>query len=142
MNRSIKIGLMVFLGALVTSCSQTITPNQSDRTIKKKDEELMEALDQLTQVDFQDFYTKISTNYADSAQDISFKTSLRIVNDSAINATITYLRIPAQNLLATNERLNSWDSSWKELLPSLNKDICTCIPDPLIPSMGFGANDA
>ncbi|MCH2223699.1 MAG: DUF4292 domain-containing protein [Crocinitomicaceae bacterium] len=68
---------------------------------KVKDDVLIETLDSLSAQKFDYFYAKIGTKYQDSIQRISFKTSLRIVEDSAFNALITYARIPMFNALVT-----------------------------------------
>jgi hypothetical protein len=72
---------------------------------KKKDVELMAAMDTLSSQSFDSFYSKISTKYQDTSQNISFKTTLRLVSDSAMTMTITYARIPFVNALITADSI-------------------------------------
>ena len=51
------------------------------------------------------FYTKVSTKYSDTSQNISFKTSIRLVKDSAVNALITYAGFPIYNSVVTPDSL-------------------------------------
>lgn len=61
---------------------------------KVQDELLLATLDSLSNQEFQFFYSKMNTEYKDSARNVSFKTSMRMVRDSAIGATITVANIP------------------------------------------------
>lgn len=63
--------------------------------------ELLEAMDRLSAYRPGTFYTKINTNYQDTTTQVSFKTSLRIVKDSAIGALIKYAAIPIANAIIT-----------------------------------------
>jgi hypothetical protein len=68
---------------------------------KMKDDEIEVALKDISDFEFNTFYAKVATDYKDSARKVSFKTSLRMVRDSALNATITYASIPIVNSLIT-----------------------------------------
>lgn len=70
---------------------------------KVKDAVLLETLDSLSNQNFASFYSKLSTDYKDSSRSISFKTSLRMVQDSAIGATITYANIPIISTVITKD---------------------------------------
>ena len=59
-----------------------------------KEKVLIYRLDSLSHVKTKTFYSKLNVDYADSSQEISFKTSLKIIGDSAINTIISYLNIP------------------------------------------------
>ncbi len=72
---------------------------------KKKDKELIETLDSLSNIKPKTFYSKLSVDYKDTTRDISFKTSLKIVTDSAVNAIITYAKIPIVTTMITNDTI-------------------------------------
>ena len=59
-----------------------------------KEKELIQRLDSLSNVKAKSFYSKLNVDYSDSSQEISFKTSLKIIGDSTINTIISYLNIP------------------------------------------------
>ena len=61
---------------------------------KVKDAVLLETLDSLSNQTFTCFYSKLSTQYKDSSRNVSFKTSLIMVQDSAIGAIIKVANIP------------------------------------------------
>ena len=89
--------------ALVVSCgtSRVATSVEKVEIAKQKDERLVEVLDSLSGISFDYFFSKISTKYKDSSQNLSFKTSVRIVNDSAVNAVISFANVPMVNALVT-----------------------------------------
>lgn len=72
---------------------------------KVKDHVLIDFLDSLSSQEFNSFYTKISTEYTDSSRTNSFKTSVRLFDDSLMNALITYARIPIVNALVSPDSL-------------------------------------
>ena len=96
--------LAVFIGLLM-SCSKNIVEARAERLPKKRDVVLMEVLDSLSGIEFDSFYTKMSTKYSDSAQNSSFKNSIRIVQDSAISSVITFARIPMLSALVTQDSI-------------------------------------
>jgi len=102
MIRSIKYGFLGLIGLMMVACSKNATEG-TGKLPKKKDIVLIEALDTLSNQSFDSFYSKVSTKYKDSAQNISFKTTLRMVSDSATNMLITYARIPFMNSLVTTD---------------------------------------
>ena len=83
------------------SCSKEIvvatvlsqnTPTQAP--ISSREKKILDALDSLSQIKPKTYYSKLSVNYIDSSQDLSFKTSLKIISDSAIHAIVSYLNFP------------------------------------------------
>ncbi len=46
------------------------------------------------------------------------------------------------NCLPTTDRLWSSEPSKNWLRPSVNSDMCVCIPEPFSPNSGFGMNVA
>jgi hypothetical protein len=74
-----------------------MTDVQREKLPKKKPQELIDVMDSLSHRKPTFFYTKISTDFSDTNRNISFKTSIRMVKDSAINTLITYAKIPMIN---------------------------------------------
>ena len=72
---------------------------------RKRTSDLVSILDSLSKKNPNTFYSKISTNYKDTNQEISFKTSVRLIKDSAITAMITYAGIPLVNSIITKDSL-------------------------------------
>jgi hypothetical protein len=103
--------ILPFIGLLILfSCSPKLgtTLENSiplEKLPKKKDKELVETLDSLSNVKPKTFYSKLSVDYKDSTREISFKTSLKIVTDSAVNAIITYAKIPIVTTMITNDTI-------------------------------------
>jgi hypothetical protein len=95
-----------FIWAL-SSCSPKVGSDlmNGDKLPKIKDKELVDRLDSLSKIEPNTFYSKLDINYKDSTTDISFKTSLKIVADSAISAIITYARIPIVTAMVTNDTI-------------------------------------
>lgn len=106
MTRSIKygfIGLVIaFLGA---ACSKHTTDVQMEKLSRVKDVQLEAVLDSLSAFQFSHFYSRIDTDFKDSQQNVSFKTSVRIKSDSVVNTLITYARIPVVSALITKDSM-------------------------------------
>lgn len=99
-NKYILSYLVLLVAVLLVSC-KTRVPVELEKLPKIKDDELETALKQISDFEFNTFYAKIATDYKDSSRKVSFKTSLRMVRDSALNAMITYAAIPIVNSLVT-----------------------------------------
>jgi hypothetical protein len=98
-NRLFLLSIPFFL----FSCAKQLTETEEVKLPKKKPQELIQVLDSLSQPKPGFFYTKISTTYTDTNQNISFKTSVRMVTDSAINTLITYAKIPIVNAIISTD---------------------------------------
>ncbi len=97
----------VVLGAC--SYSHRSIQESEDKLPKIKEELLIAKLDSLSKTRPEHFYTKISSKYSDSELKISFKTSIRMRADSALNALITFARIPIYNTMVTPDTLTIVD---------------------------------
>jgi len=113
MIHSFKFGVVLFIIGMLFSCSQKTTEIALVKLPKVKDNQLIEVLDSLSKVKFQNFYSKISTKVQDSTQNVSFKTSVRIKSDSAINTLITFAKIPVLNALLTIDSVTITDKRSK-----------------------------
>jgi hypothetical protein len=105
MIRSFKvIALVAFLVSL-QSCGGSKELFKQDRLDRVKTAVLIQKMDSLAVSKPHYFYAKIATSYADTNRNLNFKTSLRIVRDSAINALITYAAIPIANSIITKDSI-------------------------------------
>lgn len=100
-HRSINVILMVSFLSMMAACAHREVTDKPERLEKRKEKELLVALDSLTMKRPQTLYTKIKCNYSDTNQNISFKTSLRILKDSAIDPLISKLNLPVAGALIT-----------------------------------------
>jgi len=103
MSRLNKFGRLLGLTFLLFSCSKQLIEFERIKLPRKKTAELINVLDSISHQKPHFFYTKIATDYSDTNRSISFKTSVRLVKDSAINALITYAKIPIVNSIITTD---------------------------------------
>ena len=104
MIRSIKYSYILLLGILLlASCAKKLTEVEQEKLPKRKAQDLVSVLDSISDIKPNLFYTKISTKFSDTNRNISFKTSIRLVKDSAINTLITYATIPVVNSMITRD---------------------------------------
>lgn len=111
MHRSFNILTLALALILLASCGNR--RGDGDKLPKVKDKVLVEKLDSLSQQNFDSFYSKLGANYQDSTQDRSFKISLRMVQDSAIGATIKFAGIPFVNSVITQDSVKMTDRQSK-----------------------------
>ena len=102
MIRSTSLPLVAGI-LLLFSCAKKLTDIERQRLPRKKTQDLVDLMDSLSHKKPYFFYTKISTEFSDTNTNISFKTSVRMVKDSAINALITYAGIPIVNAMITED---------------------------------------
>ncbi len=105
MNRNIKVLICLLLLGITYSCSKKLYPDSTEKVEKRKTQELVDALDSMAMRKPDFFYSKIGTRFRDTTKSINFKTSLRMVKDSAMNFLITYLAIPVVNSTVTTDTL-------------------------------------
>lgn len=106
MRLSTKLFFFLALSALVCSCSPKLHPEvEKEKLPRRKTHDLVAAMDSLSQTRPQYFYSKIKCEYTDTIQHKSFKTSIRMVRDSAVNALITFASIPVVNSLIRPDTL-------------------------------------
>ncbi len=97
------IKLIAFMAILIfASCAKKITEGP-ERLPRVKEKDMMEALDSISlrKPDF--FYSKLDTKFDDGNRKLSFKTSIRLKADSALNAIITYAKIPMVTAMVTTD---------------------------------------
>jgi hypothetical protein len=101
MRQSFNILTLAFAVIALASCGNR--NGDGEKLPKVKDKVLVQTLDSLSQQNFDSFYSKMSTQYKDSSRSVSFKVSLRMVQDSAIGATIKVASIPFVNAVITQD---------------------------------------
>lgn len=112
MNQLIKYLGIALISLFMVSCSKS-TIGEVVVLPKKKSKELMAVLSELSNQEYDYFYSKIATKYKDSTQSVSFKLSARVIADTATNALITFARIPFINIVLTEDSITYTDKSKK-----------------------------
>lgn len=107
MNRNFSLLLLLFISSVLFSCAKNMTEEivVVEKLHKRKERELVAVLDSLALVKPKTFYSKLSVDFKDTSTNISFKTSLKIVTDSAVNAIITYAKIPIVTAMITTDSI-------------------------------------
>jgi hypothetical protein len=84
------------ISLLFFSCSKqwSRTEDKSDKLPKLKEKVFSAKMDSLHAVRPEYFYSKIKVSYSDEDRNISFKTSINVVLDSAVSAILSYAAIP------------------------------------------------
>ena len=113
MSLYIKFSIYLFVFLLMTSCGVTSNIEENVKLERRKTNDLLHVLDSISirKPDF--FYSKVSTSYSDTSKNLSFKTSVRMVKDSALNLLITYAKIPIYNSMVTKDTISIMDKRSK-----------------------------
>ncbi|MEY4602978.1 MAG: hypothetical protein RIT43_270 [Bacteroidota bacterium] len=98
-----SINVLLLAGVFLLSCAKKMTETERVKLARKKTPELVMVMDSLSHKKPDFFYTKIATEFSDTNRNLNFKTSVRMVCDSAINTLITYANIPVVNAMITND---------------------------------------
>ena len=109
--RSLNFVIVLIMSVLV-SCA-TRRPNELVKLPKTTTIQLRQSMDSIAGITFDSFYAKIATKYSDSAQNVSFKTSVRMQKDSVVHSLITYARIPVYSSLLTKDSIILMDKREK-----------------------------
>lgn len=116
---------LAFVGIFLVSCARKTVDIAPTKLERRKTKDLVDRLDSLSKIQLPFLFTKISTKYEDKNQSLSFKTSLRMVHDSALTATISFASIPIINTLLTKDSLkvvNKRDKCYQEANLSFLKE--------------------
>jgi len=105
MTQYIKYGSWILFSLILTACANHYQ-HQEHKLDRVKDARIIHVLDSLSSMEYTHFYTKLSTKYKDSSQALSFKTSIRITRDSAVNAMVTFARFPVLNTRITKDSVH------------------------------------
>jgi hypothetical protein len=98
-----RLALYVLGIFFLAACNKHIAETDQEKLPRRKLQDLVFTLDSISDFKPNLFYTKISTKFSDTNREISFKTSIRMVQDSAINAMITYASLPIVNSMITKD---------------------------------------
>ena len=102
----------LFLGLNACKTSEVVVQEGPfEKLPKLKDKELIDRIDSLSGIEPKTFYSKLTVTYKDLSKpaeenEISLKTSIKIVSDSAVSAIITYAKIPVVTALVTQDTLS------------------------------------
>lgn len=108
MNLNIRLVLLLGISLSFFSCSKKVVGELGEKPEKlprRKTGDLIAAMDSLMLSQPQSYYCKITTKYKDTNNQITLKSSIRIVRDSAINALIKYATFPVASALITKDSL-------------------------------------
>jgi hypothetical protein len=95
-----KLLPFIALVSLLFSCGRKVIDGQVyEKVEKRKTEVLVSALDSLSHLRPKYFFSRLKVDFSDTNQNISFKTTLRMVKDSVVNPLITFAAIPIVNSL-------------------------------------------
>lgn len=108
-HATIKFTLYIGVVLFLVACGKSKQAEIAEKLPKVKDEMLIAKLDSLSKRRPQHFYTKIASKYSDKELKVSFKTSIRMRADSALNALITFARFPIYNSMVTPDTLTIVD---------------------------------
>ena len=100
MSQLNKYGFTFLILLLLIGCSKNTTEG-FEKIPKVKVVHLTNVLDSMSAQSFEYFYLKIQTKYEDTTMKISFKTTVRYIEDSLFNTLVTYARIPIMNSIIT-----------------------------------------
>jgi hypothetical protein len=101
-------GLFVFSACSKKNAEVVAIPTpveKDDKLPRKRTQKLLSIMDSLSTNQPAFFYAKIGTDFSDTNRSVSFKTSIRMVNDSATNVLITYAKIPIVNATITGDSI-------------------------------------
>lgn len=102
-NKSTLLILSIILFFSCATTKEVVIEKEKLERVKTAD--LIDFLDSLSQKKPSFYYAKISTDYNDSSSNLKFKTSLRMVKDSAVNLLFTYAKIPVANAIISKDSL-------------------------------------
>ncbi|MBW7869027.1 MAG: DUF4292 domain-containing protein [Brumimicrobium sp.] len=102
---------LLLFALLLVSCgsNKLVQEETKDHLPKIQDSVILTKLQNLASKRPLYFSTKLSTRYKDKDQDISFKTSVKMKTDSALQATVTFANIPIYNTVITPDTLTLVD---------------------------------
>lgn len=106
-----KISYFLFFALFLTSCA-TKKSSLDDGLValpKVKKEVLIQKLNEASNHFPTHFYTKMNSKFQSQENTVSFKTSVKMSVDSALQATITYANIPMYNAIITPDSLTLVD---------------------------------
>jgi hypothetical protein len=102
----IKSLLAVGIILVAASCAPREIAEKPIRLEKKKEKELIAALDSIHAIRPATLYSKIKCNYADTTNNINFKVSIRLMKDSFADVIITKMNLPLASALITTDSIS------------------------------------
>ena len=104
LNKGMCALLLLFMTA---SCAKqwSDATSRPDKLQKLKQKDFVAKLDSISATAPRYMYTKLKVSFKDSERKISFKTTLKAVNDSALSAIVSFARIPVFSALIDTTNL-------------------------------------
>lgn len=106
LHQFIKTLLAVGIVLVAASCAPRRLVEKPIRLEKKKEKELIGALDSIHAIRPATLYTKIKCNFSDTTKSVSFKASIRLLRDSVADVLITKMNLPIVTALVTNDSIS------------------------------------
>ena len=106
----IKLFLLATTITVLSSCGTGKKATEElERLPKVKEELLIQRLDSLSKQRPDHFFARINSKYSDNNTNVSFKTTITMAADSALQANITFANIPIYNAVITTDTLTLLD---------------------------------
>lgn len=106
LHQLIKSIIAVGIVLTAASCAPRALADKPIRLEKKKEKELIAALDSIHSVRPIALFTKIKSTYSDTSKSISFKTTIRLMKDSFADVIITKMNLPVASALITTDSIS------------------------------------
>ena len=107
--------MFLLIAGITQSCAnRKLTDDERpERLPKVKEKQLIAAMDSISGLRPETFYSKIKCSFSDTNRTVNFKASIRLVKDSVVNTLITYAAIPVvgalvrpDSIIVSNKREN------------------------------------
>lgn len=107
----IKILSIGLIAMVVGACGtkKQVDLESGDRLPKMEEELLIQQLNELSKARPDYFYTRYNSRFSDNNTNVSFKTTVRMTADSALQASISFANIPIYNAVITPDTLSLVD---------------------------------
>lgn len=104
-NKSMCAFLLLFMTASCAKQWSDAASSRPDKLQKLKQKDFVAKLDSISETAPRHMYTKLKVSFKDSERKISFKTTLKAVNDSALSAIVSFARIPVFSAIVDTSNL-------------------------------------
>lgn len=106
LHQFIKSLIAVGIVFVAASCAPRELVDKPIRLEKKKEKELIAALDSIHSIRPMSLFTKIKSSYSDTSKSVTFKTTIRLMKDSFADVIITKMNLPVASALITTDSIN------------------------------------
>ncbi len=106
LHQFIKSLIAVGIILAVASCAPREIAVKPIRLEKKKEKELIAALDSIHAIRPSTLFTKVKSAYSDTSKSVTFKTTIRLVKDSFADVIISKMNLPVAAALITTDSIS------------------------------------